>query len=153
MDTERQPQLTPGGTALAQCKTYALSQQSFLLQGGAGSGKTELLKELLLFLSKAAPESRVICITHTNAAVNEIRSRTGDVYPVLRSMRSYTNLLRITKRTYTPSSQSCFISHSWSKYQRQGIFRKLIVRNPSTKTIRRFLNSMRNDCMPWIAQR
>ena len=83
MDTERQPQLTLGETALAQCKTCALSQQSFLLQGGAGSGKTELLKELLLFLSKATPESRVICITHTNAAVNEIRSRTGDVYPVL----------------------------------------------------------------------
>lgn len=83
MDTERQPQLMLEGTALAQCKTCALSRQSFLLQGGAGSGKTELLKELLLFLTKAAPESRVVCITHTNAAVNEIRSRTGDVYPVL----------------------------------------------------------------------
>lgn len=82
MDTERQSQLMPEGTALAQCKTCALSQQSFVLQGGAGSGKTELLKELLLFLATATPESRVICITHTNTAVNEIRSRTGDVYPV-----------------------------------------------------------------------
>ena len=83
MDTERQLPLTSGGSPLAQCKTCALSRQSFVLQGGAGSGKTELLKELLLFLAEASSESRVICITHTNAAVNEIRRRTGDVYPVL----------------------------------------------------------------------
>lgn len=153
MDTERQPQLTLGETALAQCKTCALSQQSFLLQGGAGSGKTELLKELLLFLSKATPESRVICITHTNAAVNEIRSRTGDVYPVLTIHTFLHELIKDYKKNITPSSRSCFISHPWSKYQRQGTFRKLIIRNPSTKTTRRFLSSMRNDCMLWIAQR
>ena len=69
-------------TALKQCEECIASHISFVLQGGAGSGKTESLKELLLYIKRANPSARVICITHTNAAVREILSRVGDQYTV-----------------------------------------------------------------------
>lgn len=69
-------------TAIDQCKVCINSHKSFVLQGGAGSGKTESLKELLLYIQNTNPTAKVICITHTNAAVDEIISRVGDQYTV-----------------------------------------------------------------------
>ena len=63
-------------------KAHINEGNSFLLQGGAGSGKTETLKILLDMLVKDYPDKKVVCITHTNAAVDEIRSRTGSTYEV-----------------------------------------------------------------------
>lgn len=68
--------------ALDLCKECIDSHRSFVLQGGAGSGKTESLKELLLYIKQSQPQARVVCITHTNAAVDEIVSRVGDRYPI-----------------------------------------------------------------------
>jgi len=67
---------------LELCRDCIDTQMSFVLQGGAGSGKTESLKDLLLYLSIKNPSARVICITHTNSAVQEIQERIGDRYPV-----------------------------------------------------------------------
>lgn len=53
-------------------------KKSFVLQGGAGSGKTETLKEILEYLSKEHSDKKIVCITHTNLAVEEIKSRVGD---------------------------------------------------------------------------
>ena len=64
------------------CQDCIDKQISFVLQGGAGSGKTESLKDLLLYLSVKNPSARVVCITHTNNAVQEIQERIGDKYPV-----------------------------------------------------------------------
>ncbi len=66
--------------SLELCKDCINSHKSFVLQGGAGSGKTESLKELLLYIKESQPKARVVCITHTNAAVEEIVSRVGDTY-------------------------------------------------------------------------
>ena len=66
--------------AMNRCKKCIDSQKSFVLQGGAGSGKTESLKELLLYIKTEHPKARVICITHTNAAVDEIVGRVGEQY-------------------------------------------------------------------------
>ena len=63
-----------------RCKKCIDSRKSFVLQGGAGSGKTESLKELLLYIKTEHPKARVICITHTNAAVDEIVGRVGEQY-------------------------------------------------------------------------
>ena len=49
--------------------------QNFVLQGGAGSGKTESLKRVLEHISSKHPGKKIACITHTNLAVNEIKSR------------------------------------------------------------------------------
>lgn len=66
--------------AMNRCKKCIDSRKSFVLQGGAGSGKTESLKELLLYIKTEHPKARVICITHTNAAVDEIVGRVGEQY-------------------------------------------------------------------------
>lgn len=68
--------------AIDTCKECIDSHISFVLRGGAGSGKTESLKELLLYIQKTKPSAKVVCITHTNAAVDEIIKRVGDQYQI-----------------------------------------------------------------------
>lgn len=75
-----------------QCKKCIDNKRSFVLQGGAGSGKTESLKELLIYISQTNPKAIVMCITHTNVAVNEIQSRTGNAFPVS-TIHSFLNSL------------------------------------------------------------
>ncbi|EHR7112507.1 UvrD-helicase domain-containing protein, partial [Listeria monocytogenes] len=68
--------------AIEVCEKYLDEKQNFVLQGGAGSGKTESVKDLLLYLANKNSSARAICITHTNNAVYEIQERIGDKYPV-----------------------------------------------------------------------
>ncbi|MBU2987345.1 AAA family ATPase [Saccharophagus degradans] len=56
--------------------------RNFVLQGGAGSGKTEFLKRTLEYLSTEYPRMKIACITHTNMAVDEIKSRVGEGYTI-----------------------------------------------------------------------
>lgn len=79
-------------TAMDQCKNCINDKKSFVLQGGAGSGKTEALKQLLVYINQTKPKARVMCITHTNVAVNEILSRTGNTFPVS-TIHSFLNSL------------------------------------------------------------
>lgn len=58
------------------------NKTSFVLQGGAGCGKTETLKHTLQYLSKDYSKKRIACITHTNLAANEIIDRVGEGYNV-----------------------------------------------------------------------
>ncbi|MEY0952066.1 UvrD-helicase domain-containing protein [Providencia manganoxydans] len=51
--------------------------QSFVLQGGAGSGKTDTLKKTVKFYLENYPDKKIICITHTNKAADEIVGRVG----------------------------------------------------------------------------
>ncbi len=46
-----------------------------MLQGGAGSGKTEALKDLLQYMEHKSPDEKLVCITHTNLAVEEIKKQ------------------------------------------------------------------------------
>lgn len=69
-------------TPLDRIKQCIEENKSFVLQGGAGSGKTETLKEVLEFISEKYPEKKVACITHTNLAVDEIKKRVGDKYTI-----------------------------------------------------------------------
>lgn len=55
---------------------------NFVLQGGAGSGKTETLKQTLEYISDRLPQNTVACITHTNLAVDEIKSRVEGDYTI-----------------------------------------------------------------------
>jgi DNA helicase II / ATP-dependent DNA helicase PcrA len=50
-------------------------KQSFLLSGGAGSGKTFSLVSAIKSVIEDNPTSRVACMTYTNAAVREIQKR------------------------------------------------------------------------------
>jgi DNA helicase-2/ATP-dependent DNA helicase PcrA len=51
------------------------SKKHFLLSGGAGSGKTYSLVEVLKFVVNDSPSVNIGCITYTNAAVDEIEDR------------------------------------------------------------------------------
>lgn len=75
-----------------RCKKCISSKENFVLQGGAGSGKTETLKELLLYVKVVFPDARVMCITHTNVAVDEIKSRVGEIYTIS-TIHSFLNSL------------------------------------------------------------
>jgi DNA helicase-2/ATP-dependent DNA helicase PcrA len=52
--------------------------QNFVLQGGAGSGKTESLKQILEYITDNYPDKKGVCITLTNVAVEEIKARVGE---------------------------------------------------------------------------
>ena len=69
-------------TPIDKIKKCLSSGQNFVLQGGAGSGKTETLKKVLEFISSEYPGKKVACITHTNLAVNEIKSRVEGNYNI-----------------------------------------------------------------------
>ena len=56
--------------------------KSFVVTGGAGSGKTELLKTVLHKIKNKYSTKKIICITHTNVAVNEIKNRIDNIYDV-----------------------------------------------------------------------
>lgn len=69
-------------TPLKKIQECIASRNSFVLQGGAGCGKTETLKQTLQLLSKDCTKKRIACITHTNLAVNEIIDRVGEGYNI-----------------------------------------------------------------------
>ena len=48
---------------------------NFILEGGAGSGKTYSLISLIKVVTAELPETKIVCITYTNNAVAEILSR------------------------------------------------------------------------------
>ncbi|WP_075344621.1 AAA family ATPase [Tenacibaculum agarivorans] len=47
----------------------------FLLNGGAGSGKTHTLIELIQRITEKEPKAKIACITYTNVAADEITER------------------------------------------------------------------------------
>jgi DNA helicase-2/ATP-dependent DNA helicase PcrA len=69
-------------TALDQVYNCINEERNFVLQGGAGSGKTESLKRVIEHISSKYPGKKIACITHTNLAVNEIKSRVDDDYTI-----------------------------------------------------------------------
>lgn len=81
-----------GITPLDKIKECIEAKTNFVLQGGAGSGKTETLKQVLEFISTTYPDKKIACITHTNLAVDEIKSRVGNQYTIC-TIHSFLNSL------------------------------------------------------------
>ncbi|ELY1690079.1 TPA: UvrD-helicase domain-containing protein [Pseudomonas aeruginosa] len=112
------------------------SKTNFVLQGGAGSGKTETLKVTLEYISTHAPTKRVACITHTNLAAEEIASRVtgehyiGTIHSFLASLikdykkniKEIIDILFILKKTYEYKKTEGEAAHksykkAYEKYQ------------------------------------
>jgi len=53
------------------------NKRNFLLSGGAGSGKTYSLVQVIRQVIVENPTSKIACMTYTNAAVKEIEERVG----------------------------------------------------------------------------
>jgi len=74
--------------ALAKIRTCLTEHKSFLLEAGAGAGKTYSLIETLKYLLTERGDElinnhqQIACITYTNVAANEITSRT-ESHPVI----------------------------------------------------------------------
>ena len=65
-------------TALEEIKLCIEKNENFCLDAGAGSGKTHTLISTINHLKSINPEAKIICITYTNNAKNEILSRLSD---------------------------------------------------------------------------
>lgn len=65
-------------TELEQIMGHIHEGHHFLLSGGAGSGKTYTLVEVLREIIRENPTKKVACITYTNAAVKEIERRVAN---------------------------------------------------------------------------
>lgn len=102
-------------TPLEKCKECITSKRSFVLQGGAGSGKTETLKELLLYTKNTMADSRVMCITHTNVAVDEIKSRVGNIYTISTIHSFLNSLIKDYKKNMKSVISKLFILEEMSK--------------------------------------
>lgn len=63
---------------LAQIKEHIKQGHNFLLSGGAGSGKTYTLVQVVKWIIEKYTSSLVACITYTNAAVKEISHRVNN---------------------------------------------------------------------------
>lgn len=63
--------------------------QHFVLNGGAGSGKTYSLVQVLQRIQKEYPTAGIACITFTNAAAIEIRNRTNDSNLLVSTIHSF----------------------------------------------------------------
>ena len=58
-----------------QIMEHITNGDNFLLSGGAGSGKTYSLVEIIRQVIEDNPTVKVACMTYTNAAVKEIEER------------------------------------------------------------------------------
>ena len=63
------------GSVVEQISKCLDSKKNFLLSGGAGSGKTYTLIQTLHHVFEHNPKVRVVCVTYTNVAKNEIKER------------------------------------------------------------------------------
>ncbi|MCB0744630.1 MAG: AAA family ATPase, partial [Ignavibacteriae bacterium] len=58
-----------------QILNHIKNGDNFLLSGGAGSGKTYTLVQVIKKCIEDYPTSKIACMTYTNAAVKEIEER------------------------------------------------------------------------------
>ena len=89
-DTALNPAERASETALEKIRKCLTEGKSFLLEAGAGAGKTYSLIETLKHLTKkrgnelVCKHQQIACITYTNVAADEIISRT-DSHPAIHS--------------------------------------------------------------------
>ncbi|KQY03697.1 DNA/RNA helicase [Rhizobium sp. Root73] len=68
---------------------HVAAGRNFLLSGGAGSGKTYSLVQVIGELLRTDPSAFVACITFTNAAVREVESRISNERLTVRTIHDF----------------------------------------------------------------
>ena len=62
-------------TTIEEIKNHIENKNNFVLNGGAGSGKTRTLVEVIKLIYDKNENNKIACITFTNVAANEIKER------------------------------------------------------------------------------
>ena len=62
-------------TTIEEIKNHIENKNNFVLNGGAGSGKTRTLVEVIKVIYDKNENNKIACITFTNVAANEIKER------------------------------------------------------------------------------
>jgi DNA helicase-2/ATP-dependent DNA helicase PcrA len=96
-------------TPIELLKECIRNNNNFVLQGGAGSGKTETLKQTLSFISEEYPTKKVACITHTNLAVDAIQSRVEGEYSICTIHSFLNNVVKAFKKNMHQELYQLFI--------------------------------------------
>lgn len=91
-------------TELEQILTHIEKENNFLLSGGAGSGKTYSLIEVIKAIYEKEPIAKIACITYTRIAVAQIKERAA--YENLRVSTIHDFLWDIIK-TYQENLKKC----------------------------------------------
>lgn len=94
--------------SLEQIKKHIKEGNNFVLNGGAGSGKTRSLTDVLDFLYEQNPENKIACITFTNVASDEITERMSAKSINLRSSTIHDFLWDMMK-TYQKNIKSALL--------------------------------------------
>ncbi len=68
---------------------YIDADKNFLLSGGAGSGKTYSLIQVIKQVIEKSPYAKIACITYTNAAVKEIEARVDNSNLVVSTIHEF----------------------------------------------------------------
>ncbi len=117
------------------------NKKNFILTGGAGSGKTHSLVLLIQEIGRLYPNKSIICITYTNNAVAEIKSRISNDKLFVSTIHEF--LWKIIKK-YQKELKETMIELIYSeeeKYKKFTLPKDNLEKNEMKINLEYFLNS------------
>ena len=117
------------------------NKKNFILTGGAGSGKTYSLVSLIQEIGRLYPNKSIICITYTNNAVAEIKSRISNDKLFVSTIHEF--LWKIIKK-YQKELKETMIELIYSeeeKYKKFTLPKDNLEKNEMKINLEYFLNS------------
>ena len=117
------------------------NKKNFILTGGAGSGKTHSLVLLIQEIGRLYPNKSIICITYTNNAVAEIKSRISNDKLFVSTIHEF--LWKIIKK-YQKELKETIIELIYSeeeKYKKFTLPKDNLEKNKMKINLEYFLNS------------
>ena len=117
------------------------NKKNFILKGGAGSGKTHSLVLLIQEIGRLYPNKSIICITYTNNAVAEIKSRISNDKLFVSTIHEF--LWKIIKK-YQKELKETMIELIYSeeeKYKKFTLPKDNLEKNEMKINLEYFLNS------------
>lgn len=121
MEKDMNPAVVAAQHAIEQVYNCIDSKKSFRLEGGAGSGKTHTLIQALNYIIRKysnefqKTNKQVACITFTNIASDEIKSRT-DSHPIIFSSTIHSFCWTLISRFETEIIKFLPSINFWKKY-------------------------------------
>ena len=117
------------------------NKKNFVLTGGAGSGKTYSLVSLIQEIGRLYPNKSIICITYTNNAVAEIKSRISNDKLFVSTIHEF--LWKIIKKYQKELKETIIelIYREEEKYKKFTLPKDNLEKNEMKINLEYFLNS------------